>query len=310
MWEDEYDLEEVTEEQLREQFVAKEEEEKGWETVGATQEAPQVEVKRPPRWCRDGNTCKWKNCVFRHEKCSFGARCRNHANDKGNTKTPEQGGCPYDHRNPVGLVNIVPIVITDEGKLWEVFGPLGLEMRMPGLFDTEDMCTNSRAVLYGSLEKTLAAGIVGDLCLPERGARIFQAGPWPMPVEPEVSEEELAREQASWDAWAERQHQANLKARDAGLLEYYCATTDEEYAAEVVIHAQWRARDAEKVQVVKEEVRKVRDAVVADAFSAWRTGEVQQVVRPNAFASMAGGAPQPNRFTALSGNGSVWKKRP
>jgi hypothetical protein len=131
-----------------------------------------------------------------------------------------------------------------------------------------------------------------------------------MPVEPEVSEEELAREQASWDAWAEREHQANLKARDAGLLEYYCATTDEEYAAELVIHAERRARDAEKVQVVKEEVRKVRDAEVADAFSAWRTGEVQQVARPNAFASMAGGAPQPNRFSALSGNGSVWKKRP
>ena len=160
-------------------------------------------------------------------------------------------------------------------------------------------------MLYSSLEKTLAAGILDDLCLPDKGARMFQAGPWPIPEEPEVSEEELARGQASWDAWAESQHQANLKARDAGLLEYYCATTDEEYAAELVIHAGKRAREAEKVQVVKEEVRKVRDAEVADAFSAWRTGGVLQETRPNAFASMVGGAPQPNRFNALSG----WKKR-
>ena len=297
VWEDEYDLEEVT----KEQFVAEEE---GWETVGATQEVSRVEVKRPPRWCRDGNTCKWKNCVFRHEKCSFGARCRNHANDKENTKTPEEGGCPYDHRNPIGLLNISPMIIADEGKLWEVFGPLGLEMRMPGLFDTEDMCTNSRALLYSSLEKTVEAEIIYDLCLPERGERIFQAGPWPIREELEVSEQELAREQASWELFELRMHEANLKARDSGVLDYYCATSKEEYEVEIGIHAERRARDAEKIQIVKEEVRKVRDSEVADAFSAWRTGEVPSA-RLNAFASMGGNLPQPNRFAILSG----WNKR-
>jgi hypothetical protein len=134
--------------------------EEKWEHVGAPKE--EIVTSRPARWCRNGNACQWANCKFRHERCEHYDRwvasrgrtrgCRCQETDPHNCKTPEEGGCKYDHRDLSKLdVFVETVSITNEGDMWAYFIPLGLDSHCSSAIDVRDMNKHDRALLIRSL---------------------------------------------------------------------------------------------------------------------------------------------------------------
>lgn len=131
-----------------------------WEVVGKTNVVE--EWKAPAKWCRDGNACQWKNCKFRHERCSHfdawlqrgkkGHNCRCHASDPHACKSPEQGGCKYDHRDVSKLKMFIELVpCATESQLWDSFVTRGLEYHAADGYDVSGMTRLDRALLVRSL---------------------------------------------------------------------------------------------------------------------------------------------------------------
>jgi hypothetical protein len=134
-----------------------------WEIVGEKTETFQAPPPaRAPRWCKHGNACLWANCKFRHERCEHydkwvasrgrtrGCRCQQ--TDPRNCKSPEEGGCKYDHRDLSKLDVFVEIVpITNEGDMWEYFWPLGLDAHCSSAIDVTGLSKHNRALLVRSL---------------------------------------------------------------------------------------------------------------------------------------------------------------
>lgn len=136
-----------------------------WEMVGKKKvrfEEP-LPTTRPAKWCKHGNACVWKNCPFRHEVCGHHAKwlangksgkgCRCLETDPESNKSPENGGCKYDHRDISKLrVYSKTLPVSDEGKLWDAFYPLGLEPGIGHIYDTSKMAKFDKALLIRSLE--------------------------------------------------------------------------------------------------------------------------------------------------------------
>jgi hypothetical protein len=135
--------------------------EDGWEQVGA----PKMEAEhlRPARWCRNGNACQWANCKFRHERCEHYDRwvatrgktrgCRCQQTDPYNCKTPDEGGCKYDHRDLSKLdVFVESVPITNEADMWDYFLPLGLDGHSSSAICVKRLNKYNRALLIRSLE--------------------------------------------------------------------------------------------------------------------------------------------------------------
>lgn len=133
--------------------------EEGWEEV-----APKKETfVRPPKWCKHGNACLWRNCPFRHERCEHHDRwvasgkktrgCRCLVTDPDSKKSPEEGGCKYDHRDLTKLRTYHKSVpASNEAQIWDSFYELGLEAVMPTIYDTTGMDKFNRMLLIRSLE--------------------------------------------------------------------------------------------------------------------------------------------------------------
>uniref|UniRef100_A0A6C0JLE1 Uncharacterized protein n=1 Tax=viral metagenome TaxID=1070528 RepID=A0A6C0JLE1_9ZZZZ len=128
-----------------------------WETVGL----PKQEM-RQPRWCKHGNACIWQNCPFRHERCEHfdkwvasrgktrGCRCQ--VTDPRSCKSPEEGGCKYDHRDLRHLeVYHKSLPCNTEAELWDNFYERGLEARADNAYDVTGMTRTNRALLVRSL---------------------------------------------------------------------------------------------------------------------------------------------------------------
>jgi hypothetical protein len=141
--------------------IVEEFDEKEWECVGAPKQVD-IAYVRPARWCRNGNACQWANCKFRHERCEHydkwvasrgrtrGCRCQQ--SDPHNCKSPEEGGCKYDHRDLSKLdIFVETVPITNEGDMLEYFMPLGLDAHCSSAIDVRDMNKHDRALLVRSL---------------------------------------------------------------------------------------------------------------------------------------------------------------
>ena len=133
-------------------------EEGEWETV----EVSTQPIVRAPRWCRNGNACQWANCKFRHEVCEHHQKwvvskgrtrgCRCLQTDPHSCKSPEEGGCKYDHRDHSKLEMFVETVeLKTESDLWEKFADM--EARRDGVFDVSQMSGHDVRLLIRSLEK-------------------------------------------------------------------------------------------------------------------------------------------------------------
>jgi hypothetical protein len=138
-----------------------------WEVVGAPKltrcNAIIQETAKPAKWCRDGNACEWKNCKFRHERCSHydnwiargkrGNNCRCCVTDPDSKKRPEDGGCMYDHRDVSKLKMFIESVpCSTEEELWNNFYDLGLEGVMTNVYDTRNMAKQDKSLLTRSLK--------------------------------------------------------------------------------------------------------------------------------------------------------------
>jgi len=134
-----------------------------WQEV--TKIAPKVEqaYAHPPKWCKHGNACLWKNCTFRHERCTIydkwianrkrGYSCRCMTTDPDSCKSPEQGGCKYDHRDPSKLETYyTAIACNTEVELWDSFYERGLDYHAANCFDVSKMSRTNRSLLIRSLE--------------------------------------------------------------------------------------------------------------------------------------------------------------
>lgn len=134
----------------------------GWEEVGKI--APKVEQAhaRPPKWCKHGNACLWKNCPFRHERCTIydkwianskrGYSCRCMKADPDSCKSPEEGGCKYDHRDVSKLqtyYNTLPCETEEE--LWMSFESRGIISYAADAYGVENMSRVDRSLLVRSL---------------------------------------------------------------------------------------------------------------------------------------------------------------
>ena len=292
VWEDQYDLDCAVHTAVDLESRASDEE--GWETVGKTEEAPlPLMEKRPPRWCNDGNTCLWKTCVFRHEKCSFGTRCRNWQNDKGNTKKPENGGCPYDHRDHSKLISIVPRAFINEADMWDVFYPHGLEARTSSIVDVSLMSTNARAAFYTCLEMSLEADVITQLDLGAvKCSKVVFVSGW------EINEEEFyypcQRKEMPTEA---RENVVRFNAKTEEVSE-------ESFALMMKLSAEAADAAAAEKKRLKEEERKVQDSKVADKFSSWRNSSSL----PTDTQTLGGGGNAFGdwRVASKSGSGSAW----
>lgn len=131
-----------------------------WEVIGTTK--AEQEWKPLAKWCRDGNACQWKNCKFRHERCSHydnwiargkrGYNCRCHATDPMCCKRPDEGGCKYDHRDPAKLkMFIETLPCSNESELWDNFITRGLEWYAADHYDVSGMDRMNRSLLVRSL---------------------------------------------------------------------------------------------------------------------------------------------------------------
>jgi len=146
-----------------------------WEVVGrpARVVAPVAPVERvaeaprPPRWCMLGNACPRADCRFRHERCGHydawiargkrGHSCRSLETDPRSLRSPTDGGCKYDHRDPRDLtVTPPPLPVKTESQLLESFYALGLDYLIDGSYDISRMRESDYKRLLRSLK---AAGM-------------------------------------------------------------------------------------------------------------------------------------------------------
>lgn len=131
-----------------------------WETVG--QQKMEREFVRTPKWCKHGNACLWQNCPFRHERCEHydnwlashgrtrGCRCQ--TTDPRSCKSPEQGGCKYDHRDLSKLdIYYSSLPCKTEAELWNSFYERGLDTHASNAYDVTEMSRVDRALLVRSL---------------------------------------------------------------------------------------------------------------------------------------------------------------
>jgi len=127
------------------------------------EESDEEKATRAPRWCKMGNACQWRNCMFRHERCEHYDRfvaskgktrgCRCQLTDKDNCKSPEEGGCKYDHRDLSKLkVYVEKIEIESESEMLEYFYPLGLDCQFSDYYNMTGMSKNDKGILLRSLE--------------------------------------------------------------------------------------------------------------------------------------------------------------
>ncbi len=122
-------------------------------------------------WCRRGNACEWGDCKFRHERCEHYDKwvstrgktrmCRHQNTDLDNCKSPEEGGCKYDHRDLSKLrLFSDDLACSTEYDFLKNFGPMGVE-QLPGtMWDTSFMTAADRKIMIRSLD---AAKIEYDL---------------------------------------------------------------------------------------------------------------------------------------------------
>ena len=133
-----------------------------WETVGAKKAPMESLSARPLRWCKHGNACLWKNCPFRHERCAHydtwiargkrGYNCRCHTTDPESCKSPEEGGCKYDHRDTSKLeIYHAALPCSDEAMLWDSFYERGLNWHGADAYDVSKMSRTNKALLLRSL---------------------------------------------------------------------------------------------------------------------------------------------------------------
>ena len=142
--------------------VIPKEDEGGWEIVGQPK-MNQPEIQPPVKWCRNGNKCLWRNCKFRHERCVHydnwvrrgkkGNPCRAHEADPDSTKSPSEGGCKYDHRDPTKLqMFLETLPCATERQLWDNFYERGLDLHISDVFNVRNMSSNDRSLLVRSLK--------------------------------------------------------------------------------------------------------------------------------------------------------------
>ena len=138
-----------------------------WEIVGQKNNEPKS-VPHVARWCREGNACKWKNCKFRHERCAHydnwirrgkkGNNCRACVSDPESKKTPDSGGCKYDHRDMANLKTFVEAVpCSNEFELLDNFMPRGLEGVILNRYVVTDMDKEDKRLLLRSLTASRAS---------------------------------------------------------------------------------------------------------------------------------------------------------
>ena len=139
-------------------------EEDGWEVVGEKKVAEPI---RQAKWCKHGNACIWQNCPFRHERCAHfdnwlargkrGYNCRCITTDPDSCKSPEEGGCKYDHRILTKLqVYHASLPCKTESELWDSFIERGLEFHAADAYDISKMSRTDKSLLIRSLN---AAGV-------------------------------------------------------------------------------------------------------------------------------------------------------
>lgn len=132
----------------------------GWAVVARVERV--MEAPRAPRWCRLGNSCPRGDCRFRHERCGHydawvargkrGHNCRAMETDPRSVKSPEDGGCKYDHRDPRDLtVTPVPLPVGTETELLDSFALLGLDCLAHGSFGFSHMREADKKLLVRSL---------------------------------------------------------------------------------------------------------------------------------------------------------------
>jgi hypothetical protein len=138
-----------------------------WEIVGEKETFQAPIHPRTPRWCKHGNACIWQNCPFRHERCAHfdnwlargkrGYNCRCITTDPDSCKSPEEGGCKYDHRilNKLQVYH-VSLPCKTESELWDSFIERGLECHSSDAYDISKMSRTDKSLLIRSLN---AAGV-------------------------------------------------------------------------------------------------------------------------------------------------------
>lgn len=133
----------------------------GWEVV-ARPERVEVAV-RPARWCRDGNACSRGDCRYRHERCAHydawlargkrGHNCRAMDMDPRSVRSPENGGCKYDHRDPRDLtITPATLPVRTETELLDSFALRGLDCLAHGSFGFTRMRQSDKDLLVRSLD--------------------------------------------------------------------------------------------------------------------------------------------------------------
>ena len=123
-----------------------------------------IKVKpKPQKWCKHGNACVWRNCIFRHERCKHydmwlergkrGSSCRYATSDPLSKKSPDEGGCMYDHRDLSKLqFYYEKLPASTENQILDSFMSRGIEMRSPSVFDTKNMNKFDYKLLIRSLD--------------------------------------------------------------------------------------------------------------------------------------------------------------
>jgi len=136
-----------------------------WETVGASTLSANVsvaprEVQR--KWCSHGNACVWRNCPFRHERCTHydnwvargkrGYACKSNQADPTSCKSPEEGGCKYDHRDTAKLQTYYDSLPCEtEDELWKSFEARGLVSYVADAYGVDKMSRVDKSLLIRSL---------------------------------------------------------------------------------------------------------------------------------------------------------------
>jgi len=135
----------------------------GWVTVGVIPTEPKQNIDtRSKKWCKHQNACVWANCPYRHERCEHHDKwvasrgrtrgCRSHVTDPDSCKSPQHGGCQYDHRD-LSKLRILheTLPCRTEDEMMMSFGDLGMDY-LPGcMYDIKNMASYDKRLLLRSL---------------------------------------------------------------------------------------------------------------------------------------------------------------
>ena len=219
-----------------------------WEIVGVAEEV--AEAPRPPRqprWCKDGNNCKWANCLFRHEPCVHKERgwCRN------------GWACPYDHRDKRRLLSCVPVALSDEGQMWDMFMQLGLDAHSSSCIALAGMDRTGRKMLCESLEIAKEQGRLTRLDVSDDGKDVvceWVTAAEPAPVYDADEKAAALKSLTYWEHQVVESIWRKMERADELLV-----MQAEEVATKEAVAA------AEKVAAAK-----AHDEEVAKKFARWR----------------------------------------